>query len=216
MNKRRDKPETREDALTGRETRILPVTIEFRETTGSDGRTVRTIVGTIRYNSESSVMTDWYGDKFVEEIAAGAFDRSLREMPVVGLWCHRTDQVIGNTKAGTLRTQSDMNGLHFECDLPNNTVGNDAWESVQRRDVDGVSFGFNSQKDAWARIERNGETIYKRTVLDADLFEISPTPFAAYPENEVSVRSLDEFREGVKAREAEERKRKLALELELL
>lgn len=195
---------------------MAPVNLEFREAPGADGQPIRTIVGTVRYNSESVVMTDWFGDKFVEEFAAGAFDRSLRETPVVALWCHRTDQVLGNTGPGTLRLQSDAEGLHFEDDMPNTTVGNDAWESIKRRDVAGVSFGFNAVKDAWSRIERNGETIYKRTVLEANLYEISPTPFAAYPENDVSCRSLDAFRESVKAKEQEQRAKKLAIELELL
>jgi HK97 family phage prohead protease len=161
-------------------------------------------------------MRDIWGDEFVEEIAPGAFDEYINERSTVGLWCHRTDQILGNSKSGTLRLFQEQNQLRFELDLPKNSAGDDAAELLQRRDVDGVSFGFRSTKDKWARFERDGNKLYKRTVLNATLPEISLTPFAAYPENEVSVRSLDEHREEEKRASLEYKKRILALELELM
>ncbi|MCY7484425.1 HK97 family phage prohead protease [Paenibacillus alvei] len=176
------------------EKRHLPVKLEIRQLENEDGK--RTITGAIKYDSESRVMKDWYGDEFVEVIAPGAFSEYMRENPTVSLWCHRTDQILGNTKSGTLRLFDGTSELRFELDLPNSSWGNDAHESIQRGDVDGVSFGFNvrTNGDRWSKLERDGKTLYKRTVLNASLPEISPTPFAAYPDNEVSVRSLDEFR----------------------
>jgi uncharacterized protein len=197
-----------------KEIRALPVTLEIREAGEEEG--TRTIKGAIKYNTESQVMRDWWGDKFVEEIAAGAFDESLKTRGVVGLWSHDTSKVLGSTKSGTLRLESGEKELRFELDLPNTTVGNDAWEMIKRGDVDGVSFGMRVTKDKWAQIERNGEKIYKRSILDAELYEISPVAFPAYPANEVSVRSLDEFREQQKRASDEYKKRKLSLELELM
>jgi uncharacterized protein len=197
-----------------KEIRALPVTLEIREAGEEEG--TRTIKGAIKYNTESQVMRDWWGDKFVEEIAAGAFDESLKTRGVVGLWSHDTSKVLGSTKSGTLRLESGEKELRFELDLPNTTVGNDAWEMIKRGDVDGVSFGMRVTKDKWAQIERNGEKIYKRSILDAELYEISPVAFPAYPANEVSVRSLDEYREQQKRASNEYKKRKLSLELELM
>nr|WP_236871308.1 HK97 family phage prohead protease [Brevibacillus laterosporus] len=57
--------------------------------------------------------------------------------------------MLGSTKNETLRLYEDDIGLRFELDLPNNTWGKDAYESIQRGDVDGVSFGFHVRKDAW-------------------------------------------------------------------
>jgi uncharacterized protein len=197
-----------------KEIRALPVTLEIREAGEEEG--TRTIKGAIKYNTESRVMRDWWGDKFVEEIATGAFDESLKTRGVVGLWSHDTSKVLGSTKSGTLRLESTEKELRFELDLPNTTVGNDAWEMIKRGDVDGVSFGMRVTKDKWSQIERNGEKIYKRSILDAELYEISPVAFPAYPANEVSVRSLDEYREQQKRASDEYKKRKLLMELELM
>ncbi len=163
-------------------------------------------------------MRDWYGDEFVEVIAPGAFAEYMRENPTISLWCHRTDQILGNTKPGTLRLFDGQKELRFELDLPNNSWGNDAHESIQRGDVDGVSFGFNvrTNGDRWSKIERDGKTLYKRTVLNATLPEISMTPFAAYPENEVSVRSLEEFKAEEQRAADQYEKEKLLMELDLM
>ncbi len=197
-----------------KEIRALPVKIEVRQSSGEEER--RTISGSIKYNTESAEMRDWWGDTFIEEIAAGAFDESLKTRGVVGLWSHDTSKVLGSTKSGTLRLESTEKELRFELDLPNTTVGNDAWEMIKRGDVDGVSFGMRVTKDKWSQVDRDGKKIYKRSILDAELYEISPVAFPAYPANEVSVRSFDEYREQQKRASNEYKKRKLAIELELM
>jgi len=199
-----------------KEIRALPVKLEFRAAEGDDGK--RTITGAIKYDTDSADMRDWGGDTFVEQIAAGAFTDSLKTRGVVGLWSHDTSQVLGNTKSGTLRIFDGAKELRFELDIPNTSVGNDAWELIQRGDVDGVSFGFSVRSNGakWSRFEREGQKVYRRTVLDADLFEISPVAFPAYPSNEVSARSLDDFKaEEVRAETAFE-KEKLLMELDLI
>ncbi len=144
------------------------------------------------------------------------FDESLKVRDVVGLWSHDTSQVLGNTKSNTLRIENDKKELRFELDIPNTTVGNDAWELIKRGDVDGVSFGMKVIKDKWSSEERENGKLYKRSILNAELYEISPVAFPAYPANEVNVRSLDDFKANEKRVANEYRKRKLALELELL
>lgn len=71
-------------------------------------------------------------------------------------------------------------------------------------------------KDKWSSEERENGKIYKRSILNAELYEISPVAFPAYPTNEVSVRSLDDFKAGEKRVADEFRKRKLEIELELI
>jgi HK97 family phage major capsid protein/HK97 family phage prohead protease len=170
-----------------KEIRALPVTLEVRQ---AEENGKRTISGHIAYNSESHVMRDFWGDRFVEELAAGCFDESLKTRNVVGLWSHDVSQVLGNTKAGTLRLESNEEQLAFELTLPDTRAGNDAWTSVQRGDVDGVSFGMVVVKDKWTK----RDDIFKRTILEAELYEISPVAFAAYPSNEVACRSLEKFK----------------------
>lgn len=197
--------------------RALPIAIQTREKKNEDGTVTRTIEGAIKYQVESETLTDWWGDRFVEELASGVFSESLKNRDVVGLWSHDTGQVLGSTKSGTLRLDDNEERLSFELDLPNTTAGNDAWESIKRGDVDGVSFGMIVNKDKWGSEDRESGKIYKRTILDADLYEISPVAFPAYPANEVSCRSLEGYKEELKeTRERELAKRKLAIELELI
>lgn len=206
-----------EKKMTGtKEIRVLPVALEIRAAEDDSGK--RTIAGSIKYNTESAEMQDWWGDTFVEEIASGAFDDSLKTRGVIGLWSHDTGQVLGNTKSETLRLDNTKEQLNFEMDIPDTGPGNDAWKLIQRGDVDGISFGMRVKPDGekWSKTERSGKKVYKRTVLDADLFEISPVAFPAYPANEVAVRSLEAFKAEEKRAAAEYQKRKLELELELI
>lgn len=191
------------------------MTLEVREKTEGDTNK-RTIAGAIKYNTESAEMRDWWGDTFVEEISPGAFDDSLKVRGVVGLWSHRTDIVLGNTKSGTLRLDNTDKELRFELDIPDTSAGNDAWALIKRGDVDGVSFGMIVTKDKWSSEKRGEQRIYKRTILNAELYEISPVAFPAYPANEVSVRSLEEFKAQEKRAADEYRKRKLLMELDLI
>lgn len=201
-----------------KETRALPVALEIRSDEESGKRT---ITGSIKYDTDSGEMRDWYGDIFVEQISSGAFADSIKNRGVVGLWSHDTSQVLGNTKSGTVRLNDGVTELKFEMDIPDTTVGNDAWILIQRGDVDGVSFGMKVTKDKWSSEERDdGTKVYKRSILNAELFEISPVAFPAYPSNdvtaEVTARSLDDF----KAEEAREAIRKeielLEMELDLI
>lgn len=198
-----------------KEIRAMPVTLEIREADGDDGK--RTITGSIKYNTDSVILTDWWGDEFVEQIASGAFSESLKERNVVGLWSHSTSQVLGNTKSGTLRITDSDDELRFELDIPNTSVGNDAWELIRRGDVDSVSFGFHVRPDGekWSKIERDGKKLYSRTILNAELFEISPVAFPAYPANEVSTRGLEEFKASEQRAADQYEKEKLSIELDL-
>ena len=85
--------------------------------------------------------------------------------------------------------------------MPNTTVANDLYESVKRGDVDGTSFGFKVLDDKWSKVEKDGEEIMKRTLLEVELYEISPTPFPAYEDTEVDCRSLEKIKTSVKKKE---------------
>ncbi|MGN7470350.1 HK97 family phage prohead protease [Brevibacillus sp. SAFN-007a] len=196
-----------------KEIRALPAKLEIRSSEGEEGK--RTITGSIKYNTDSAEMRDWYGDTFVETIDKEAFKDSIASRNVVGLWSHDTAQVLGNTKSGTLRLTNTETELRFELDIPNTTVGNDAWELIQRGDVDGVSFGMRVTKDKWTSEKRDDKRIYKRLILNAELYEISPVAFPAYPANEVVARSLEEFKASEKRAADQYEKEKMLIELDL-
>lgn len=172
--------------MNEREIRSLPVTLEAR----AEENGMRTVAGHVPYGVESEVMRDIWGDEFVEELAPGCFDESLKIRDVVALWSHDTSQVLGGTKNRTLRLTSNEERLGFDLDLPDTQAGRDAWESIRRGDVDGVSFGMVVKRDKWS----NNDGIYKRTILEAELWEISPAVFAAYPASAVTCRSLEAYK----------------------
>jgi len=173
----------------------------------AEGRATRIGGYAALYNSESM---DLGG--FVERIAAGAFDGSLAG-DVRALWNHDPNHVLGRTQAGTLRLSSDARGLGFEVDLPDTTLGRDVAVSIERRDVSGMSFGFRTIRDQWAKL---GPGKWLRTLLEAELFDVSPVTFPAYPQTEVGLRSLNDagdalsgYRAAIAAEEARVRRLRL-------
>ena len=117
---------------------------------------------------------------FRERISPGAFDL---DHTIKSFWSHDSSLVLGSTKVDTLKLEKRSDGIHFSLDLPDTTTGRDAFESIQRGDVDGVSFGFFAHEDRIDLID--GEVI--RTILKGELIEISPVAFPAFSQTDVSV-----------------------------
>lgn len=136
-------------------------------------------------------METWFGDVFFEEIAPGAFDRTLREnKDVRALRNHDPNLVLARGKNGTLRLSADSVGLAFDLDLNLKTsVGRDTQADIERGDIDGCSFGFYVREEKIAELP---DRTILRTLLDIELVEITPAcTFPAYDSTEVSSRSRD-------------------------
>lgn len=186
---------------------LITEKLEVRAT--GDGQK-KTIGGyAVKYNTPT-LMRDRWGDEWLEEISQGAFDKSLQNRNQKALWNHDTSKPLGSVVANTLRFNSDITGLNYDIDTPNNSWGNDAYESVQRGDVDGSSFGFICLNDAWSKVQYEGREIYKRSIVEAELFEVSPCTFPAYESSEISCRSLETYKEDLKNHE--ELRKKLIIE----
>lgn len=169
----------------------------------------RTIGGyAVKYNSPTLIVDRW-GDKFLEEISVGAFDESLNTKRQKGLWNHESSKPLGSVKSGTLRFNSDTTGLNYDIDVPNNSWGNDVFESVQRGDVDGSSFGFICLENKWSKVMHEGEEIYKRSIIKAELLEVSPCTFPAYDSSEIGCRSFENFKKDLEKPSIELEKEKL-------
>jgi hypothetical protein len=151
---------------------------ELRVAKAEDG--TRTISGVVTYNTPS---LDLGG--FTEILTPGCFAGSIAG-DVLLLRDHIPTLLMGRTKSGTLTLSDSADGLHFTGKLPNTTAAADLAESIDRQDLDGVSFGFVCNDDDWV-VTPDGNVI--RNVIEAELLEISPCSFAAYPANTVSVRS---------------------------
>jgi HK97 family phage prohead protease len=167
-----------------RESRALSALLELRE--GEKGTRIAAGDAVI-FNSESEPIG--YGG-FREQFASGAFDDHMAKKPDILILAHHDIRnILGRISANTLRVNIDSKRVAFENDIPNTTCGNDIVESLRRRDIKGMSFGFDCSKDRWD--VRDGEV--HRTVLKAELFELSYTPDPAYPQTEVNIRSKEYY-----------------------
>ena len=157
----------------------------------------RRIIGTpIVFNSLSHVLRDKYIGPFRERIRPEAVDRTMNKaMSVKALWNHNSDMVLGNTRAGTLALRKMSNGLFMTLDPPR--WADPQMESIERGDVDGMSFAFGTTEggDEWDFDTEDGIPI--RDVIDMTFKEVSIVAFPAYPATEVSLsqRSLDNYSE---------------------
>ena len=104
---------------------------------------------------------------------------------------------------GSLRLSVEDDGLQFETELPNTSLGNEILEGIRRGDFDAMSFGFYVGKDDW---KENIDGTYDRRILAIDkLVECSIlSQVPAYQATDVALRSLDEYKA---QQEAEQRKK---------
>lgn len=138
---------------------------------------------------------------FREKVAAGAFTSSLeRGDDVRALFNHDPNFVLGRTKSGTLRLNEDDVGLAIEIDAPlNQTIRDLVLEPIRRGDVDQMSFGFVVVEDSWNRDDNI------RTLMDVELFDVSPVTYPAYPDTDVAVRDIFDKRKAAIADEVDRR-----------
>ena len=129
------------------------------------------------------------GGMFDEVVRPGAFARAIKEkQDVRALWNHDSNVILGRTKAGTLRLEEDKKGLWIEIDPPNTQAAHDLMESMNRGDVDSMSFAFVATEETWT--ERKDEPTL-RELKDLNLFDISAVTYAAYEGTSVGLRSAE-------------------------
>lgn len=166
----------------GREKRALTTGLELRAANGEGGSPGTGHGYAVLFNSAANIYDLW-----TEEFAPGAFAKSLRERDVIALHSHDMARVVGRMNAGTLTLREDTKGLAFENPLPDNSDGRDLAVSIDRGDIPGMSFGFRAVKQTW------DETVTppKRTITEAELYEITYSAMPAYDDTEVGLRSLE-------------------------
>lgn len=138
------------------------------------------------FNSLSLPLSD-YGYPFRERIAPGAFAESIAKADVRALWNHMDAYVLGRTAARTLSLLEDDTGLLSEIKPPGTSWAKDLLISIDRGDVNQMSFRFQVPKGGQSWSVENGEDI--RTVTKAHLIEVSIVTFPAY--TATGIRSSD-------------------------
>jgi HK97 family phage prohead protease len=149
------------------------------------------------FDTLSQDMGGWY-----ERIGKNAFKNALDEdeHDVVALWAHDPTKPLASRRGGSLDLTEDETGLAFEMRMPAMTSwAKDAKEAIDAKLVTKMSFGFMIREggDIW---QRDGERIV-RTIIDAELYEISPVAIPAYDATSVEARSLEAFRKYLSAEE---------------
>lgn len=188
-----------------RERRIVKLQrIELRA--AADGKGLGILEGHAAvFNTDSPPM---YG--FTESVNPGTFSRAIKENDIRGLFNHNPDYVLGRNTADTMRLSEDADGLAFEIDLPDTSCARDLVVSIGRRDITGCSFSFSTVKDEW---EYKDDGSVHRTLIDVNLYDVGPVTFPAYPDTDVSLRSMEAILAEGKRRIDERRSAGIPLEL---
>ena len=107
---------------------------------------------------------------------------------------HNIDSILARTTSGTLTLSTDEEGLRFEFEAPQTTLGNDMVELVRRGDISKCSFKFTVEEDEWLYASKeNGLEYDERTIRKIDkLYDVSLVVYPAYNDTEASLRHLEE------------------------
>jgi len=149
---------------------------------------------------------------FREKIAPGAFDDVLED-DVRATFNHDSNYILGRSTAGTLKIKQDDVGLGVEIDPPETSWVKDLLVTMQRKDVNQMSFAFRVAEDGqeWL-VTDEGEWL--RTITKfSELADVSVVAFPAFPQTNAEVRAR--FEEEVKIRPPEVIPRNLDKELQL-
>ena len=143
---------------------------------------------------------------FTEMISPTAFEGVIERSDVFAVLDHDRNKVLARSKMGkgSLELNIDEKGLQFRFESPNTTLGNDVLSMVKRGDLTDASFCFTVEDESWQKREDGS---YLRTINKiGDLFDVAICYNGAYPESytEVALRSLDKFKEELRAAECVE------------
>lgn len=130
------------------------------------------------------------GGWFREVVAPGAFRAAVGRDDVVFLINH-DGLPLARTRSGTLTLTEDEHGLKVETTLDS---GDPDVQSIvpkmKRGDLDKMSFAFRATKQQWD--ESQDPPV--RTILEAELYDVSIVTTPAYDGTEIALRNRDEQR----------------------
>jgi HK97 family phage prohead protease len=138
----------------------------------------------IKFDEETEL---WPG--YFEVIKREGVEKAIQDADIRALFNHDHSLVLGRTGNDTVRLDVDDVGLFGDIIINKNdpqAVG--AYARVQRGDVIGCSFGFMPIK---TNTEERDDGSYLDTILELEIFEVSPCTFPAYPQTEIAARQKD-------------------------
>lgn len=134
------------------------------------------------FDTDSSEMWQGWSDAFIERIAPSAFHWD----DVRALVNHDPNLMLARTAAGTLSLEQDKKGLRYSFRTPDTSVGRDLATNVGLGNISQSSFAFRVEEEEW---EWNDDGPDLRTIKKAEVFDVSPVTYPAYPDTTVGQRA---------------------------
>lgn len=154
---------------------------------------VGVIEGTPIVFNQDTIISDWAGE-FIERIDSNALADT--DMKDVRLFVNHDLSKIALARSkngnGTMSFTVDDSGVHMRAvlDIENNNEARALYSSIQRGDLDGMSFGFRVRGQEWRDLESERPT---RIITDISIIhEVSAVNFPAYPQTSINARSSEE------------------------
>lgn len=128
---------------------------------------------------------------FKEKVKRGAFQESLDRDDIRALFNHDPNYVLGRNKSGTLELKEDGQGLLVRIKPPDTQWARDLQISIERGDINQMSFGFTVEEDEW----RSEDGCDVRELRKVKLYDVSPVTYPAYSATDVGVRGMESYTE---------------------
>lgn len=131
------------------------------------------------------------GGMFTEVIDRGAFKKAIGRDDVVFLINH-AGLPLARTRSGTLKLAEDERGLYMEAMLDQSDPDvRSIIPKMKRGDLDKMSFAFLPVRQSW---DDSGK-MPRRSIQEAQLFDVSIVTTPAYIGTEIGLRSLQQYRD---------------------
>jgi HK97 family phage prohead protease len=180
--------------------RSVPFSLTRDTSGGSDGLTLDGYAAVF----DSPTRIDSWEGTFNEQIARGAFKKSLSERTPVLQFDHGSHPMVGSIPIGSIRSiVEDKHGLHVTARLEDNWLMQPVRDAIDSGSVDGMSFRFEVVRDEWRTDSGDVVTDVReivnsfdsgqpltRTLLEVKCRELGPVVFPAYADTSVGGRSL--------------------------
>ena len=152
-----------------------------------DGRLVAGLAAV--YNSRTNL------GQFEEEIAPGAFDSAIGASDARALFNHDPNHLLARQGSGTLSIEDSKDGLRYEFNMPETSLGNDLLVLMERGDLNQSSFAFTIAEGGqeWRKEQRDGQDVHVRKITKVErLYDVSPVTYPAYQDTTVGKRAWEE------------------------
>ena len=153
---------------------------------------------------------------FIEILHRGCITQELIDSSnIVFLYNHDYNQVIAraNKGKGTLNIDLRDDGVYFDLEVPNTTMGNDLLENIRLGNITQCSFGFNYANEEGAyKDEKIGDVWYRNVYKIGELYDLSAVTYPAYDDTYVNARMQERSKMEDKLKETEEIQEKVSEE----